>query len=335
MYSKLATAVTTGVAVLALLSPDADAAPNAPAADPLHIPLLRRKTIQRTPEAFAAIADSVRVKYGFPTVGSSTRRKRGNTANIQTTNQQADSSYYAPLTIGTPCVLFLPPLLCSVLGSRGFMLIILIRPQSFQVILDTGSSDLWVASNSCRSCPNGSPLFDSSQSSTFSSNDQSIEIDYGSGEVVGIVATDTVNMGGFSVSGQTFSKRGSCSAAYGGSDCLHRWLLFPSSVFFKFFNSNPCHQLLRTKYLRIFCSRRFRDSSALLSNPSRSREHHRSGRLSQMATNLARPRWPSGLLVSMTCRMRQKTSLVARLHLGAQTRVCSQVISTLLTFQVM
>lgn len=104
MYSKFATAVTTGVAVLSLL-PDAYAAPNASPAEPVHVPLVRRKGPQRTPEDYVRIAEAIRVKYGRPTVSSSTRRKRGNTANIQTTNQQGDSSYYAPLTIGTPYVL--------------------------------------------------------------------------------------------------------------------------------------------------------------------------------------------------------------------------------------
>lgn len=110
MYSKFYSAVTTGVAVLTLFSTiqDTYAAPNARAAEPLHIPLVRRKTATRKPEDFAAIADSVRIKYGRPTLGSSTR-KRGNTANIQTTNQQGDSSYYAPVSVGTPYVFFVFP----------------------------------------------------------------------------------------------------------------------------------------------------------------------------------------------------------------------------------
>ena len=78
--------------------------------------------------------------------------------------------------------------------------------QQFNVILDTGSSDLWVASTDCQACPQNDVLFDNTKSSTFSTQNQQISISYGSGEVAGIVATDTVNMGGFTVSGQTLSE---------------------------------------------------------------------------------------------------------------------------------
>lgn len=78
--------------------------------------------------------------------------------------------------------------------------------QQFNVILDTGSSDLWVASDDCQACPQNIAFFDSSKSSSFTSQNQQITISYGSGEVAGTVATDTVSMGGFTVSGQTFSE---------------------------------------------------------------------------------------------------------------------------------
>jgi cathepsin D len=78
--------------------------------------------------------------------------------------------------------------------------------QNFKVVLDTGSSDFWLASSTCRQCPSGIPEYDSSSSSSFSasSSSQNVDIPYGSGEVAGTLATETVEMGGFQVSDQTF-----------------------------------------------------------------------------------------------------------------------------------
>jgi len=82
------------------------------------------------------------------------------------------------------------------------------RPQQFDVILDTGSSDLWVTSSQCTACPSGAPTFDSSKSTSFTapSNAQPITIQYGSGTVEGVLGQDTVSMGGFAVTQQTFRK---------------------------------------------------------------------------------------------------------------------------------
>jgi cathepsin D len=84
------------------------------------------------------------------------------------------------------------------------------RPQSFEVVLDTGSSDLWLPTASCLNCVAGTPIFDASNSSTFkatstsSSSDAEITIAYGSGQVSGTLGSDTVTMGGFTVPSQTF-----------------------------------------------------------------------------------------------------------------------------------
>lgn len=114
MLARLSTCTATVLAVLALLPPSLLAAPSAdplPAPNPgsgpsLHFPLLRRRT-RRTPEDYARFADNLRIKYNRPTVASLQKRnqKRGNVANIQTTNQDADESYYAPISVGTPYVI--------------------------------------------------------------------------------------------------------------------------------------------------------------------------------------------------------------------------------------
>lgn len=76
-------------------------------------------------------------------------------------------------------------------------------------MLDTGSSDLWVPATNCLSCGQ-TPPFDSTQSSTLqqvtsaSGNSQSVRIRYGSGQVQGILVSDTVSMAGFNVNPQNF-----------------------------------------------------------------------------------------------------------------------------------
>lgn len=73
-------------------------------------------------------------------------------------------------------------------------------------MLDTGSSDLWLASASCMSC-SGIPTFDTSKSSSIAqpqSGSGNVKIQYGSGDVSGVLAQDTIGMGGFTVSPQTF-----------------------------------------------------------------------------------------------------------------------------------
>ncbi|XP_028652454.1 gastricsin-like [Erpetoichthys calabaricus] len=89
-----------------------------------------------------------------------------------------DMSYYGAISIGTPA-------------------------QSFYVLFDTGSSNLWVASTYCNSqaCTNH-PLFDPSQSSTYTSNGQTFSLQYGTGSLTGVFGYDTVNVQGISIPNQ-------------------------------------------------------------------------------------------------------------------------------------
>ncbi|KAM9856034.1 pepsin A-like [Aulostomus maculatus] len=92
----------------------------------------------------------------------------------------ADLSYYGVVSIGTP-------------------------PQSFTVIFDTGSSNLWVPSVYCSSqaCQNHRK-FNPQQSSTFVWGSQPLSIAYGTGSMTGHLASDTVEVGGISVANQVF-----------------------------------------------------------------------------------------------------------------------------------
>jgi len=179
MTSRFSSAFCVALAVLALVPSQATAAavPD-PQLLPLHFPIHRRVE-KRSLLDYGDIANGIRGKYGRLPQGGSTR-KRQSTANIPTTNQGSDSTYFAPISVGTPS-------------------------QTFNVILDTGSSDLWVATNQCTSCPPGISTFNPSSSSSVTVSAQSIQINYGSGSVAGTLAQDSVNMGGFVVQNQVLT----------------------------------------------------------------------------------------------------------------------------------
>ena len=71
-------------------------------------------------------------------------------------------------------------------------------PQSFQVVYDTGSSDLWVPELGCTHC--GLPFlapkskYDSSQSSSYQEDGEDFEIIYGSGSVRGFFSKESISL---------------------------------------------------------------------------------------------------------------------------------------------
>lgn len=69
--------------------------------------------------------------------------------------------------------------------------------QEFTFVPDTGSSNLWVYSSSCKAVPCLThKTYNSSKSSTYVSNGEAFDIEYGSGGVHGTVSQDVVNFGG-------------------------------------------------------------------------------------------------------------------------------------------
>lgn len=92
--------------------------------------------------------------------------------------------------------------------SRRSQLKTLNSPQSFNVIIDTGISDLWVMTSACTSCNPDATGFNNASSTTFKAAKDStgqptrISITYGAGPVVGDLVQDTVAMGAFQVQSQ-------------------------------------------------------------------------------------------------------------------------------------
>ncbi|KAK9467170.1 aspartic peptidase domain-containing protein [Lipomyces arxii] len=80
-------------------------------------------------------------------------------------------------------------------------------PQTFQVILDTGSSNLWVPSTSCSSIACYlHTKYDSSASTSYVKNGTSFEIQYGSGSMSGFVSNDVLKIGDLTIEGQDFAE---------------------------------------------------------------------------------------------------------------------------------
>ncbi|KAG4301194.1 hypothetical protein PCK1_002504 [Pneumocystis canis] len=80
-------------------------------------------------------------------------------------------------------------------------------PQSFKVVLDTGSSNLWIPSSKCTSlaCFLHSK-YDSSLSQTYIANGTHFEIHYGSGSVTGFISTDKLCVGDITIESQDFAE---------------------------------------------------------------------------------------------------------------------------------
>jgi saccharopepsin len=97
-------------------------------------------------------------------------------------NNFMNAQYYTEIEIGTP-------------------------PQVFKVILDTGSSNLWVPSTKCTSiaCFLHSK-YDSGASSTYKANGSEFSIQYGSGSMEGFVSQDSLTIGDLIIKHQDFAE---------------------------------------------------------------------------------------------------------------------------------
>jgi cathepsin D len=93
-----------------------------------------------------------------------------------------DAQFYGAIAIGTP-------------------------PQNFNVVFDTGSSNLWVPSSKCKTLACYlHHTFNAADSSTYVANGTDFNITYGSGGVTGYFSTDSVTIGGLTATGVSFGE---------------------------------------------------------------------------------------------------------------------------------
>ncbi|KAH0833251.1 acid protease [Lanmaoa asiatica] len=80
-------------------------------------------------------------------------------------------------------------------------------PRNFQMLMDSGSADFWVAGENCQSqqgsCGNHTTL-GAQSSSSFVQSTQQFQITYGSGAVQGLLCQDDVNIAGLALKNHTF-----------------------------------------------------------------------------------------------------------------------------------
>jgi len=106
--------------------------------------------------------------------------KNGGLPSVSLTDVQ-DSEYFGEVLIGSP-------------------------PQKFQVIYDTGSSNLWVPGKTCSNCKKGTSRYESEKSAKYVKNGQSFAMQYGTGSCTGFLSSDDVVIGGATITNFTFGE---------------------------------------------------------------------------------------------------------------------------------
>ncbi|XP_051884875.1 cathepsin D [Pristis pectinata] len=148
----------------------------------IRIPLKKIRSVRRiftdsgnSIEELVAGDQNFKYNLGFPQSSEPTP---------ETLKNYLDAQYYGEISIGTP-------------------------PQTFTVVFDTGSSNLWVPSIHCSLLDIACMLhhkYNSDKSSTYVKNGTKFAIQYGSGSLSGFLSQDTVMIGNIKVQNQSFGE---------------------------------------------------------------------------------------------------------------------------------
>ncbi|XP_018432316.1 PREDICTED: gastricsin-like [Nanorana parkeri] len=142
----------------------------------VRVPLKRMKSIRENMKEKGVLEEFMKTHIKEPAIKYNLNSQSN--FGVAYEPMYLDTYYFGEISIGTPA-------------------------QNFLVAFDTGSANLWVASTYCQSpaCTNH-PLFNPSQSSTYSSNNQQFSMWYGSGSMTGVLGYDTVTVQGLSIQNQ-------------------------------------------------------------------------------------------------------------------------------------
>ncbi|XP_034245596.1 lysosomal aspartic protease-like isoform X2 [Thrips palmi] len=139
-----------------------------------RVPLYRTESVRHQLRDVDISSQPLQMKYGVASTPS---------GHVSLSNYM-NAQYFGPISIGTP-------------------------PQSFRVIFDTGSSNLWVPSKKCHFWNIACLMhkkYNSRKSSTYKKNGKKFAIHYGSGSLSGFYSSDTVTIGGVSAKDQIFAE---------------------------------------------------------------------------------------------------------------------------------
>ncbi|KAH8285224.1 hypothetical protein KR054_006378, partial [Drosophila jambulina] len=146
------------------------------------VPLHRFPSARHRFEKLGIRMDRLRLKYTEDRFSS--WEEQGDEPKSVPLSNYLDAQYFGPITIGTP-------------------------PQSFKVIFDTGSSNLWVPSARCAysmvACRVHNRYY-AKKSSTYTARGNPFAIHYGSGSLSGFLSKDTVGVAGLKIEDQTFAE---------------------------------------------------------------------------------------------------------------------------------
>ncbi|XP_017132965.1 lysosomal aspartic protease [Drosophila elegans] len=147
-----------------------------------RVPLRRFPSARHRFEKLGIRMDRLRLKYSEE--GSHLRGEWDSKVSTTPLSSYLDAQYFGPITIGTP-------------------------PQSFQVIFDTGSSNLWVPSATCSSTMVACRVHNryyAKRSTSHQARGDHFAIQYGSGSLSGFLSTDTVRVAGLEIRDQIFAE---------------------------------------------------------------------------------------------------------------------------------
>ncbi|XP_032898813.1 LOW QUALITY PROTEIN: pepsin A-like [Amblyraja radiata] len=143
-----------------------------------RVPLTKGKSARDTLREQGLLDDFLREHYSDPCAKFDGLTGVASLSSTEPMINFLDLSYYGTISIGNP-------------------------PQSFTVIFDTGSSNLWVPSVYCSDAPcSNHTRFYPSSSSTYRSNNERVAIQYGTGSMTGILGYDTLRVSDITIRGQ-------------------------------------------------------------------------------------------------------------------------------------